>query len=172
MKARYLLPLILLASTLCASMPCDSVHARSVTENGKGDSRVQELLERTGWNYAVDNDGDFKLGFRFNTDGRSQIVFVNSSTANLAGLEVREVWAPAIPVKGDLNEQLANDLLRENNRTKVGAWRLIKTRQGYMVVFAAQIAADADKETFMTIVRAVAVTADEKEKKVTEEDKL
>jgi len=74
--------------------------------------------------------------------------------------------------EGPLDEQLANDLLRENNRTKIGAWQLVQTGQGYIAVFAVQIGAEVDEQTLATAVRAVAVTADEKEKEVTQKDDL
>lgn len=131
-----------------------------------GDARVRKVIEAIGWKYEVDSDGDYKMVFRFD-DERTQLVYANNQTVELGNMEIREVWAPGFRLPADASADLLLNLLRDNNRVKVGAWRVIKSGDDLVAVFTAQIAADADKDTFQTVVQAVSTTADEKEKAVT-----
>lgn len=133
------------------------------------DERVRKLVEAVGWKYQVDSDGDYKLIFRYE-DERTQLVYASSKTLTVGSLEVREIWAPAFKTEGVPSGELLLDLLRDNNKVKIGAWRLLQSGGNYIGVFAAQVSADCDRDTFQTVVRAVGITADEKEKAVTEKD--
>lgn len=170
MNARRLLAAFVLVATMLATFSSEQSYARSgVTD--KVDRRVEKVLERTGWKYEIDSDGDFRLHFRF-SDGRTQVVFVRSKTVDIDGLEVREIWSPGIRATGSLDERTAIDLLRENSRIKIGAWRLANSREGCIAIFAVQIGAEIDRETLMTVARAAGVVADNKEKAATERDDL
>jgi len=164
---RLLFSLFLAVVTLgfCTS----SVLAQVGAPEKKADQRVRKHIEDIGWKYQVDSDGDFKLIFRYE-DQRTQLVYASSKTLTVGNLEVREIWAPAFRTEGVPPAELLLNLLRENNQVKIGAWRLLRTGDKFVGVFAAQISADCDRDTFQTAVRAVGITADEKEKEVTQKD--
>ena len=170
MNIRQTIIVAFLVSVFCVSFGRNSANAQ-IEAGQRGDARVRKLLEQIGWTYIVDSDGDFKLVFKLE-DGRSQIAYVISRSQEFNGLEVREIWAPAIRVDGDFDETLACQLLEENCRVKIGAWRLAKTPNGYLAIFSAQISVDADAHTLATVVKAVSVTADKKEHEVTGRDDL
>ena len=173
MNARRLLAAFVLVATMLATLSSEQSFAQSgVTD--KVDRRVEEVLERTGWKYEIDSDGDFRLHFRF-SDGRTQVVFVRSKTEDVDGLEVRAIWSPGIRVTGGLDQRTAIELLRENDRVEIGAWRLIDFPDfpdGCVAIFVVQIGAETDRETLMTAVRVAGLIADRKEKATTERDDL
>ncbi|GAB4128866.1 YbjN domain-containing protein [Thermopirellula anaerolimosa] len=164
MSTRHKPAWVALAAIIAASM--FAVVARAQL-GSSADARVRKVIEAIGWKYEVDSDGDYKMVFRFD-DERTQLVYANGKTVELGNMEIREVWAPGFKIPGDASAEMLLDLLRENNRVKVGAWRVIKSGSDLVAVFTAQISADADKDTFQTVVQAVCTTADEKEKAVTE----
>ena len=99
-------------------------------------------------------------------------MYINSDTSKLGDLEVRQVWAFTAAFGDRVDEHVACELLRANSKVKVGAWKLAQNRGGFVAVFAAQISAETDARSLATIVRAVGMTADEKEKELTGKDNL
>ncbi len=171
MNARRLLAAFVLVATMLATLSSEQSFAQSgVTD--KVDRRVEEVLERTGWKYEIDSDGDFRLHFRF-SNGRTQVVIVRSETEDVDGLKVREIWSPGIRVTGGLDQRTAIELLRENARLSIGAWNLSNvSKDGCVAIFVVQIGAETDRETLMTAVRVAGLIADRKEKATTERDDL
>mgnify|MGYP000194568318 CR=1 FL=1 len=163
MSAGHKFALVSFAAIIPLSTVAVVAHAQL---GSSADARVRRVIEAVGWKYEVDSDGDYKMVFRFDDD-RTQLVYANSKTVELGNMEIREVWAPGFRLPADATAEMLMDLLRDNNRVKVGAWRVIKSGDDLVAVFTAQISADADKETFETVVQAVCTTADEKEKAVT-----
>ena len=163
MSAGYKFAWISLAAIITASAVAAAAYAQLGTS---ADARLRKVIEAVGWKYEVDSDGDYRMVFRFD-DERTQLVYANGKTVELGNMEIREVWAPGFKVPADASAEMLLDLLRDNNRVKVGAWRVIKSGDDLVAVFTAQISADADKDTFQTVVQAVSSTADEKEKAVT-----
>ncbi len=158
----HLLSVALQASMLwCVLLP-GLAHAQLGGTSGtspSGDPRIKDLIERIGWKYEVDCDGDFKLGFQVEQAGPGQIVYINSNTTHLGQLEIRDVWAPAMLMEQPFEAEMLSNFLQENNDVKVGGWRLIRTRQGYLAAFAVNISAEADAQTLKSVVLAVAFTA-------------
>ncbi|MEO0085319.1 MAG: hypothetical protein ABIK37_01670 [candidate division WOR-3 bacterium] len=133
-----------------------------------GDPRVRKALNEAGLEFTVDDDGDFKL-IRTLDDGRTQLVYINSGTETFKNLEIREVWAPAHKTVGQFPAKVANDLLLDSFRKKIGAWQTMhkESDDSYLAVFAAKIDADADAASLSACVKAVAESADEMEEKLT-----
>lgn len=133
-----------------------------------GDARVRKALTEAGIDFTVDDDGDFKL-VRTLDDGRTQLVYVNSGTETFKNLEIREVWAPAHKTIGQFPAKVANDLLLDSFRKKIGAWQTIykESDDSYLAVFAAKIDAAADAASLSACIKAVAESADEMEEKLT-----
>ena len=79
------------------------------------DSSVKRKLDSVGQKYEVDKDGDFKLSFSFKEDKRTQIVFIEGTSSEIAGITVRNVFAPVAMVDKDAIASKALDLLEASN---------------------------------------------------------
>ena len=132
------------------------------------DARVERILKQLKYHYEITSDGDFKVPTDLD-DGRTQIVYVNSSTSTFGDLEVREVWALAMKARGALAAPIANRLLKDNK--KFGGWRAINTDTGdTLVYFSAQVSADCDAQTLDSVMDLVLSVADKLEKEMTGKD--
>ncbi|MBC8144762.1 MAG: hypothetical protein H7X80_04195, partial [bacterium] len=78
------------------------LYAQPATE-ARADVRVSTLLDELGLEYQIDDDADFRSIFNFDGEKRSQMVYVNSKTAQYDGIEMREVWSPALESDGALS---------------------------------------------------------------------
>ena len=149
------------------------------------DSRVRSALDEIGYKYELTDDNDYKLvpiqteQSASQSNGqpiqRSQLVYINSNTEKYGSLEIREVLAPAFLAEPPISNEVANKLLRENNSTKLGAWRLVPIDSGpnrgkYLAMYAAQINADSDAETLRLTIKSVILIADRMEKDITGKD--
>lgn len=137
----------------------------------KPDPRVQAILEAEGIKYEVDREGDYRILCGFEND-RSQFVLINSNTETFAGVEVREVWSPALKGSGQLSAAVANDLLARNARYKVGAWQIVQNNDRVLASFKVVLSADADRSELVPVIRMVAIQADEVEKEFLQTDEL
>jgi len=161
-------------------------HSAFTQSSGKPpvDTRVKAALDKIGYKYELDVNNDFKLTpiqtEQVNTpEGKSawrtQLVYVNSSTEKYGSLQVREVLAPAFLSDSALSADLANRLLRENNKVKLGAWRVVVINSGpnagkYLAMYGAQVDANCDAETLRLAIKSVILVADRMEKDVTRGD--
>jgi hypothetical protein len=134
------------------------------------DTRVASALESAGLAYA-DDDGDFRLIYQVG-GGRSQAVWVASSTARITRLEYRDVWSLAYRGDGQVPLEMARRLLTENARMVLGAWQVNQAQDRYLVVFLAQLPADADAASLQEVVEAVALSTDRMEKELTSADEF
>ena len=88
MRSALLLPLVIL-------LPA-ALEAQVGRSGPKPDPRVAAALDAIGIEPEIDADGDYKLTLKVDEDGgRTQIVYVISSTERYGNLEIREVWAPS-----------------------------------------------------------------------------
>jgi hypothetical protein len=106
---------------------------------------------------------------------RTQLVYVNSNTERYGSLEIREVLAPSFLSNSLLSADIANRLLRENNKVKLGSWRLVAINSGpnagkYLAMFAAQVNANSDAESLRLTIKSVILIADQMEKELTKAD--
>lgn len=143
--------------------------AAQVGAKKEGDARVQKLLDQAELKSTIDNDGDYRLHNDVG-DGRSQLIWILSNTSELRDLEIREVWSIAHKSKTPFDADVANQLLAENCQTKIGAWQMRKMGEDFVAVFSAQIAADTDFESLVTVIDAVATTADNMEQELSTGD--
>jgi hypothetical protein len=134
------------------------------------DARVEAALKTAKLGYTID-DGDFRLDYKL-AGGRSQRVWVASSTAKIADLEMRDVWSVAYRGTGVPSAALANRLLIENVRMVLGAWQVNQGKDEFLVVFSAPIAANADATTIQEVIEAVTVSADRIELDLTGKDEF
>ncbi|MDQ1310340.1 MAG: hypothetical protein QG601_1610 [Pseudomonadota bacterium] len=133
------------------------------------DARVERLLKEVAAEYTVDEDGDFRLVYDIG-GGRSQLVWIPSGTSDFGALEIRQIWSIAHRAKGPLPADLANRLLDRNGAVILGAWLTEPAGDELGVIFAVQVAAEADALSLRSAIHAVATTADAMESELTGKD--
>jgi hypothetical protein len=134
------------------------------------DPRVGADLKAAELAYSIDG-GDYRLKYDLD-GGRSQLVWVASSTATLDKLEIRDVWSVAYRAKGQLPHDMAMRLLTENARMILGAWQVNQGKDEYLVVFSAPVSATADASTLEEVIEVVTLSADRIEKELTGKDEF
>jgi hypothetical protein len=141
---------------------------------GTADPRIKAVLEKAGMKYEITTDGDFKVFMRFD-DTRTQLILINSSTERLneTNMEIREVYSVAYQANGSIPVEVANQLMKDSQKRKLGAWEIISMNNGTsMAVFDAKINADISSENLEKVIRLVGIRADVMEKELTSEDKF
>ena len=103
------------------------------------DSSIKRRLDAVGQKYEVDKDGDFKITLSFTDDKRTQIVFVEGTSYDVAGKAV--------------------ELLKANNGYKIGAYEI----EGKFLMLSLKIPESASGEQLQKAVRLAASVADNKE---------
>jgi len=144
---------------------CGATQAQ-IGNSPAGDARVRAALDELGVEYDIDPDGDYKVVFAFEDDGRSQVAFINSTTETLQMFEIREVWSPGFVSPRGFKAKIANRLLQDSFEKKLGAWQTMLNKDGQIAVFSVKLAADADPASLMAILETVMTTADEMEKEL------
>jgi len=163
---RRIVPLIALISVL-AALTLGASYA------GAADPRVMRALNEAGLKHDIDDDGDYRVVVAWTDDDRSHLVFVNSLTEVLGGVEIREVWAVAYMVaEPSIPGKVAIRLLEENSKFKIGAWETGSNENGVRVHFNAKVPADASPAYLHEVINAVSATADELEKELLGTDEL
>jgi hypothetical protein len=132
------------------------------------DARVEAALKGAGLGFLID-EGDYRLDYKVD-ETRSQRVWVASGTTSLPPLEVRDVWSVAARGQGAVPADLAVHLLQENVRMVLGAWQVNQGKEEYLVVFSAQVAADADAAALREVIEVVMFSADRIEKELSGTD--
>ncbi len=156
-----LLPLFLAVSAPSHAQAPDAAAAAP-------DPRVEAALNGAKLGFRID-DGDYRLDYKVDA-ARSQRVWVASATTALPPLEVRDVWSVAARGKGTVPADLAVHLLQENVRMVLGAWQVNQGKDEYLVVFSAQVSADADAAALREVIEVVMYSADRIEKELSGDD--
>jgi hypothetical protein len=160
---------LVVAATATLAVSTQLVLAQSKPA-ASGDARVKAALEKLGWKYEMDQDGDYKMVMKL--EDRSQMVFVLSGTNQLGEMEIREVTSPGYVTDKPLSAEVANRLLTESNRKKLGAWQVVKSGKNYVALFSAKVNANGKPEELEAAVIAAVNSADEMEKALTNQDKF
>ena len=141
---------------------------------GAPDSRIKMALDKAGLKYEITSDGDFKVLVRFD-DTRTQIILINSNTEKLkeTNMEIREVYSVAYQTNGNLPVEVANQLMKDSQKRKIGSWESISINSGTsMAVFNAKVSADLSSDNLEKVIRLVGIRADVMEKELTSADKF
>lgn len=135
------------------------------------DTRVKSILEQLDLKYKINDNGDFKLIFTLE-DKRTQLCFINSDTETYEGMEIREIWSPAYKSTGPFSSTIANTLLEDSFKRKIGAWQSLVQSDGKnrIAIFSAKIDANCDALTLGSTIMAVVRAADEMEQTLTGTD--
>jgi hypothetical protein len=143
-------------------------HSQAPAAATTPDARVEAALRGAGLGFLVD-EGNYRLDYKVD-ETRSQRVWVASATTALPPLEIRDVWSVAARGKGTVPPDLAIHLLQENVRMVLGAWQVNQGKEEYLVVFSAQVAADADAAALREVIEVVMYSADRIEKELSGTD--
>ncbi len=135
------------------------------------DSRIKDALEKLGLKYEVTKSGNYKVVFRV-SDNRTQVITIVSRTEKVEGLEIREIVSPAYATKGDINATIANQLLKDSYRKKLGAWTILQADGDSLALFTSKIDANQSPADLKTSLLLTVYAADEMEKSLTQEDKF
>lgn len=149
MKCFLSLTMLLSITVLTAS-----TQIASAQTSNAGDPRLKAALDKLGWKYEIDKEGDFKVRMKLQS-GRTQLVWISSSTEKLDNLENRQIMSPGYKAAGALSAQVANQLLVANTRKKLGAWQTFSNGKTSLAVFAAKIPADNEPEALQSSLQAV-----------------
>jgi hypothetical protein len=139
---------------------------------GTADPRIKAVLDKAGLKYEITTDGDFKVVMRFD-DTRTQLILINSSTERLneTNMEIREIYSVAYRANGIIPAEVANQLMKDSQKRKIGAWEIIGLKNGTsMAVFDAKVNADISSENLEKVIRLVGIRADVMEKELTTQD--
>ena len=121
------------------------------------DASVKTRLDARGLKYEVDDDGDYKVTYSYKSEGRTQLVFVSGKTESVAGIKVREVFAPA--AKDGINGAKALKLMGESRSNKLGSWEL----QGEVLYFVIKLPDSVNATELESAMDVAAQTADNME---------
>lgn len=129
------------------------------------DARIASQLKALDYQYEVDEDGDYKLVFDVDAQGkRTQLVLVRSAVEDYAGFKVREIWSVGYKAgKEGFPGAVANRLLEASMDSKMGGWG----KQGDTALFIVRIAADAGKDALDAALIAALNSADDMEAELT-----
>lgn len=128
------------------------------------DRSVEKRLDEMKTPYEIDGDGDYKITVNWQTEKRSQIVFVRGTTEEVAGLTIREVFAPAAIVKDhDITGAKALELLEASGNTKIGSWEI----RGGVVYYVVKVFDSLTAKQLDAVINIVSESADDKEIELT-----
>ncbi len=145
---------VFLLSLALAIAPADT--------SAEPDPRVKRNLDRRNLAYEIEPNGDYKLTYEVG-DGRTQLAYVRSTELVYGSLRMREIVSISYRAPSDtFPAEVANRILEENNKAKIGAW----SKQGRLAVFSAQVPVDADAKTLADAIEASVRLADRLEREL------
>jgi hypothetical protein len=134
------------------------------------DARVQHHLESLDIKYEVDEDGDYRVGFRLKNE-RTQIGYVRCRTVDFAGMEIMEIFSIALHSFGPFDARTTNILLQESEKVKVGGWGVVQDADdNHLAVFTAKVPTTLTSDEFFAVLFAVVQTADRMEERLSGRD--
>ncbi|NIJ69901.1 hypothetical protein [Xanthomonas sp. 60] len=134
----------------------------------EADKAVGRQLEKLGFNFEVDEDGDYRMVFDLDND-RTQLVYVRSAVEEFGSHAVREVWSPGYTSATDaLPVAVANRLLEDAQDAKLGGW----VKQQRTAMFVVKVDAKASADQLNDAIDAATRTADAMELELTGKDEL
>ncbi|MGJ3251918.1 MAG: hypothetical protein ACFE0J_12410 [Elainellaceae cyanobacterium] len=147
------------------------VSPEQATPEQSPDPRIGEALEALNLSYEIEDDGAYRVGLQFN-DGRTQTAWISSRTNVIGPFEIRKIISPAYRSDEELSSEVANMLLQDTARKKLGAWQTFSREQTHVAVFTAQINADSSAEELGVALSVVLQSADQMEEELTNGDRF
>ncbi|MBM3258414.1 MAG: hypothetical protein FJY99_01550 [Candidatus Sericytochromatia bacterium] len=154
---------MLVSGTLPARAAEDSPMA---TRPQQGPDAIARTLQRLGYKYRQDEDGDYTLIFE-TENKRSQMVWINGTTETYGPYDIIEIWSPAYRFKGTLDK--AESYLEASQAKKLGAWQIARNPDGEgILMFVAKLTAPATEAGLDAAIHLVIDVADRMEAQLTD----
>lgn len=133
------------------------------------DATVARRLESLGYKPSVDEDGDYRVVYNYESEGRTQLVYVAGSTLTVKGTSVRKIFSPAAVVSnGKVTGAVALDLLAQSGRSAYGGWEI---RSG-VLYYAIEVPEPLSAAQLKLAMDVCAELADDKEIELSGDDGL
>jgi hypothetical protein len=169
MKRLMGLTLLMTVTMICAAIqfwPGGATRAAT-----PGDDRIRATLDKIGWRYEVDKDGDFKVTMK-TEDDRTQVVWIPSQTQKLGNFEIASIASVGYVSREPLEGKVANQLLMENGGKKLGAWEVLKSQKSHVAIFSTKVDINSGPDELKMAIALTAFSADGIEKSLTQADKF
>jgi len=128
--------------------------------------KVSKALEKAGYAFEVDEDGDLKIEVVIG-QGRTQLAWIMLGESVFGTIAVRDVYSIAWMTQPDslgIKEPNAEALLLMNETTKIGAWSILEKDGIRAYLYTIKALADIDLDILLEYVEAVAIVGDYMEK--------
>ncbi len=132
----------------------------------KADPRVAKQLDKVGIEYSTTDSNNYSIE-RSLDSGRSQTVYIMSSTQTVGGMEIREIWSNAGTFPAEPTSDQMMTLLKDNNSQNMGAWTLEDSDNGgYLAYFSLKVPTYLRDKDLTDLIDLAASVADEMEQKL------
>ena len=129
----------------------------------KADDRVASILNDLSLKYSVNSNGNYVVTYD-EDKGRSQQVFIMSSTDTYNDVEIREIWSVAGSFDSAPSADALIDLMGESAKNKIGDWALEKQDDGsYLLFYTIKAPVEISKEAFQMMLEFTANVTDTRE---------
>lgn len=129
------------------------------------DERVRGALVSLQYpNIVVSEYNNFHVTLKWSSDGRSQMIVINSWTTTYRGREWRKVWSEAFSVEGPLPAKQAQALLVASDRWAIGGWYAYEDAGRTGVCYQVSVPADAQPFELEDAIQMAGAAADDMEK--------
>jgi hypothetical protein len=112
------------------------------------------LLDEAGIQYTKHTSGHYKIDR--GVGSLTQSVFMAKDTEYHGRADVRRIWSTVQTTEDAPDATLMMRLMRQNTATKIGAWAVEKTSDGYIVFYVAKLDATASDEAVESTIDYVA----------------
>lgn len=144
------------ASMLLTAMPATAQDKSPKT----APAHIGKMLDQLKIKYEIDDDKDYSIIFRYNSEDRSQLVFVDAVTETVNETEVRAIFAPAADIKkSPLSSVETTKLLVETGNLKWGQWEV----RGNYLYFTIKLVEPIAPKQLEAALKLAAEVADNKE---------
>ncbi|MBQ7502627.1 hypothetical protein IJT93_07930 [bacterium] len=125
-----------------------------------------KLLKEAGISYEKDDTGSLNITVSINDDERSQLVVIDRNVDEFNGVKILEIWSKAADMD-EVSEKYYIKLLKRNSTTVIGSWQVADDS----LIFCAKVPLESlTSEDLDAIIDAVAIEADNVEKRFSDED--
>ncbi|MEB3236138.1 MAG: hypothetical protein VKO64_00745 [Candidatus Sericytochromatia bacterium] len=163
---RLLLTLLMLAAIPATSLPALAQGSTSPKPAVGASNPIAKALDRLGYRYRQDEDGDFSLVFE-TENKRSQMVWINGETETYGPYDIIEVWSPAYRFRGPLER--AEGYMEASQVKKLGAWQIARNPDGEgILMFVAKLTAPPTEAGLDAAIHLVIDVADRMEAQLTD----
>ena len=143
---------------LAATLGLVSILAMTAAQ--AADASIEARLKASDIQYEVDDDGDYKITYSYEDEGRTQLVYVSGTLETIGDMKVLEIFAPAGKVDADrIDGAMALKLMGESRTKKFGSWEL----SGNTLLYVIKLPDSADAATLEAVIKIAADLADTKE---------